>query len=177
VEVAAGEWSYSLFTEGRGFDISTAGYLVTGYWAAITLGRVAMGVAGDRVTHRHLLFGGLLGTAGGAVLLWWSPVTWVGAIGLLVMGVFLAPVFPVLMLVTSKAVGAAHAPRAVGYQIAAAGLGAAAIPGLIGALVGGGGIGTMGPVITASAVALLGAGAGVVLLASRIGERDHTNAV
>jgi MFS family permease len=32
VEVAAGEWSYSLFTEGRGIDPRSAGYLVTGYW-------------------------------------------------------------------------------------------------------------------------------------------------
>lgn len=167
VEVGAGEWSYSLFTEGRGIDIGAAGYLVTGYWAALTLGRVALGVAGDRVTHRLVVIGALGGTTAGAVLLWWAPVAWVGAGGLLIMGLFLAPIFPVLVLMTSEAVGAAHAPRAVGYQIAAAGLGSAAIPGLIGARVGTAGIGAVGPVIAGSAAILLLAGIGVVQLAAR----------
>jgi fucose permease len=167
VEVAAGEWSYSLFTEGRGIGIRSAGYLVTGYWAAVTVGRVAMGLAGDRVTRRTLLLASLTGTMMGAVLLWWSPAAWVGAVGLLVMGLYLAPVFPVLVLITADVMGPAYAPRAVGYQIAAAGVGAAAIPGLIGALVGAEGIEVTGPLIAGASVALLGAGAAVIRLAIR----------
>jgi fucose permease len=123
-----------------------------------------MGLAGDRVTRPALLLASVTGTMMGAVLLWWSPAAWVGAVGLLIMGLYLAPVFPVLVLITADAMGPAHAPRVVGYQIAAAGVGAAAIPGLIGALVGAGGIEVTGPLIAGTSVALLVAGAAVIRL-------------
>jgi fucose permease len=165
VEVAAGEWSFSLFTEGRDIGLETAGYLVTGYWVALTVGRIALGLAGDRVTLRGLLTVSLVGTAVGSAVLWWSPVTWVGASGLLITGFFLAPIFPVLMLITADVLGAEYAPWAVGYQIAAAGMGAAVIPGVVGALVGSRGIVIAGPVIAVTAFLLLVAGS-VVLRAA-----------
>jgi fucose permease len=167
VEVAAGEWSYSLFTEGRGLEVTVAGYLVTGFWAALTVGRIAMGIAGDRITLRHLLVGSLVGTASASALLWWSPAPWVGAVGLILTGLFLAPIFPALVLVTSRILGRAYAPWAIGYQIAAAGVGAAAIPGIVGALVGGRGIGIAGPVIAVGASFLLVAGVSMLAMAHR----------
>jgi fucose permease len=171
-EVAAGEWSFSLFTEGRGIDLRAAGYLVTGYWAALTVGRIAMGIFGDRISHRTLLLGALVGATAGTLVLWWSPTPLVGALGLLATGFFLAPVFPVLVLVTSEILGAAYAPWAVGYQIAAAGVGAAVIPGLVGALVGAQGIDVAAPVIAVAALLLLAAGAGVLGAARRRPVRD-----
>lgn len=172
VEVTAGEWSFSLFTEGRGMAIETAGYLVSGYWAALTVGRIAMGFGGHRITLHTLLIASLVGTSAGTVVLWWSPEPWVGAAGLLLTGFFLAPVFPVLMLITADVLGAEYAPWAVGYQIAAAGAGAAVVPGLVGALVGGSGISVAGPVIAIAAGFLLIAGFRVLRAADAVNAID-----
>ena len=58
----------------------------------------------------------------------------VAFIGLGVIGIGLAPVFPCLMARTPKRLGAGYAGHAVGFQVSAAMLGAAAIPAAAGLL-------------------------------------------
>ena len=49
LEVTAGQWTYSLFTEGRGAAPGVAGVWVAVYWASLTLGRIVSGVLARRV--------------------------------------------------------------------------------------------------------------------------------
>ena len=167
VEVSAGEWSFSFLTEGRSFGIESAGYLVAGYWGALTVGRLAMGFVGHRLTHGQLLIGSIAGALAGGLLLWLAPHGVASAAGLLVLGLFLAPIFPVLILMTAHTLGEDAAPAAVGYQIAAAGVGAALIPGGIGILVGSRGVAITAPVIAGALMLLLVLAVGFGISAGR----------
>src|SRR3954471_5467588 len=48
LEAAAGAWSFTLLTEGRGMADRTAGAWVSAYWLSITAGRLLLGFIGGR---------------------------------------------------------------------------------------------------------------------------------
>jgi fucose permease len=75
--------------------------------------------------------------------------------GLLIIGFAAAPIFPLMTLTTAERVGAAHADRAIGLQIGAAGLGGAVIPAGIGRIIEVYGTEWLGPSLVVGAVLLL----------------------
>lgn len=154
LEVAAGQWSYSLFTTGRGVAPARAGVWVSAYWGSLTAGRLLFGAAATRVEPRRIV---RLATAViplGALLVWLNPTPPLGFLGLAAMGFFLAPVFPLLVAQTPARLGPRYATRAIGFQVAAATLGAAAVPGLTGVLARAYGLEIIGPYLLAAAVVL-----------------------
>ncbi|WP_405095384.1 MFS transporter [Micromonospora sp. NBC_01412] len=154
IEAAAGLWAFLLLTEGRGVTAEVAGVCVSGYWGSLFVGRVVQGIGSERLGAAKVLRGSLLGMAAGAALIALPAPAWVAVAGLLVLGFAAAPVFPLLMLTTAERVGAAHADRTVGVQIAAAGLGGALVPTGIGVLVGNTSVQALGPALTVLAVVL-----------------------
>jgi fucose permease len=128
VEVTAGQWAFTLLTEGRDVATGTAGTWVTVYWAALTAGRIGIGFFAAVIPATRLLTICLAGISVGALLYWFNPHPWLGFIGLTLTGFALGPVFPSLIATTSHRVGAIHVLNAVGYQITAASLGAALLP-------------------------------------------------
>ncbi|MFP4637529.1 MAG: MFS transporter [Spirochaetaceae bacterium] len=135
VEVVAGQWSYSLFTIGRGVEASQAGPWVSGYWAALTAGRVVFGWIAERFTAAFLLRVTSLTAIGGVLLLWLGRPPFLGAVALAVLGFSLAPMFPLLIGETPRRVGVRRSDHAVGLQIAASNIGAVSLVGLAGTLV------------------------------------------
>jgi fucose permease len=133
-ELSAGQWTFTLFTLGRGFSPIEAGFWVSVYWGSFTAGRILFGFIADRAATHSVVRGALLAAITGAALLWWAPAPWVGFAGLALMGLAQAPVFPVLIASTAARVGAPHAANTIGFQLAAAGLGGAGLTGLIGVL-------------------------------------------
>jgi fucose permease len=154
LEVAAGQWSYSLFTTGRGVAPARAGVWVGAYWASLTAGRLLFGAAASYVEPRRIVRLATAVVPLGALLVWLNPTPLLSFIGLASMGFFLAPVFPLLVAQTPARLGARHATRAIGFQVAAATLGAAALPGLAGVLARAYGLEVIGPYLLAAAVAL-----------------------
>lgn len=104
------------------------------YWGTFTLGRILFGLIADRVRIDRFLRGALLATAAGAGLLWWNPAAWLAIVGLLLMGLAEAPIYPSLIAATEGRVGRAHAANAIGFQVAAAGVGGTLITSLVGLL-------------------------------------------
>ena len=166
-EVAAGQWAFTLFTESRGMDAVAAGLLVAGYWGSFTAGRFVTAAIGDRLRPEALVGAGMLAALGGAVLLWWEPMRWLGPVGLLVIGLSLAPIFPMLTFLTPGRLGSEFAPTAIGYQLAAATVGAAVVPGSVGVAVERFGVGSIGPALVVWAALLLVAG---LMLGAQAGE-------
>lgn len=154
VEVVAGQWSYSLFTQSRGMSPATAGVLVSAYWAGMTGGRVVFGVLLKYVAVQTLLRGCMLAIVAAAVVLW-LDVPLLGALSLAVIGLAAAPIFPSLIAETPARLGAAHTANAVGLQVAAAVLGGALLPGGVGALAARLGLEVVGPCLVAGGVVLL----------------------
>ena len=155
LEVTAGQWTYSLFTEARGIATGAAGIWIAIYWGALTVGRVVSGALASRLTANALLRIGTIGALAGAVLIWWDPGMGAGPAGLAALGFALAPIFPTLIAETPARLGSAHATSAIGFQVAGACLGVAAIPGLTGLLATRAGLEVIGPCLVTTAVLLL----------------------
>jgi fucose permease len=135
MEVGAGDWSYTLFTDGRGILPEIAGLWVTVYSGSFTVGRLLFGAVSGRFSINATLRWGMAGSALGA-LLWWLNITdMVGFIGLALLGFSQAPLFPLLILGTAERLGPEHAANAIGFQVSAAGVGIAILPALLGMLV------------------------------------------
>lgn len=133
-EVVAGQWSFTLLTESRGLNITTAGALVGAYWACHAAGRFAFGFIVERFgAERVLRWSMVLAVAGAGLILqtFSTPLTAVGLIGL---GFALAPIFPCLMSLTPRRFGEANSQHLVGFQTSAAMLGILSLPTLTGLL-------------------------------------------
>jgi fucose permease len=154
IEAAAGQWSFSLFTLARGTPAQIAGVLVSAYWACLTLGRLAFGVLITRISSDTVLRACMLVTVLAAGVIWLNVplVSWL-AVGLL--GLVLAPVFPVLIADTPRRLGAARAADAIGLQVAAAVAGGAAIPAGMGVLAARLGLEVIGPCLVGAALVQL----------------------
>jgi len=76
----------------------------------------------------------LLAALCGALILWWNPVEVASLVGVGIIGLAIAPIFPALVSGTSARVSPRFAANTIGMQIGAAGLGAAVLPGFAGIL-------------------------------------------
>jgi fucose permease len=155
LEVSAGQWTYSLFTQARGVPPGAAGTWVALYWAGLTAGRIVSGALTTRLAPERLLRLGTLGALVGTSLIWWDPGMGSGLLGLAALGFALAPIYPTMIAATPARLGPSHATSAIGFQVAAAYLGTAAIPGLVGLLATRAGLWTIGPCLVGTAAILL----------------------
>ena len=133
-EYTLGNWTYTLFTEGRGVGPHLAGLWAGGFWGTFTLGRVLAGLYAHRIPLTTMMYGALALALVGAILFWWNPIPLVGIAGVFIVGFALAPIFPGLVSSTSQRVGQRHAGNTIGIQMSAAGLGGALLPSLAGYL-------------------------------------------
>ncbi|MET8119705.1 MFS transporter [Micromonospora sp. NPDC005291] len=155
IEVSAGLWAFLLLTEGRGLSASVAGGCVSAYWGSLFIGRVVQGVVAERLGSGLVLRVSLAGMAVGAVLIAIPGPAALAVLGLVVVGFAAAPVFPLLTLTTADRVGPAHADRAIGLQIGAAGIGAALVPAGLGVLIGNTSVEVLGSALVVLALALI----------------------
>jgi fucose permease len=167
LEAAAGTWAYSLFTEARGVSVMTAGMWGSVYWGALTIGRLLAGVVVHVVSVPRLLRLCLLHLALGATLLWLNLTDTLSFLGLALMGLSCAPIFPCLIATTPQRLGEAHTANGVGLQVAAAVLGQSLLPSLVGVLARHHGLEVIGPALLASALGLLGLYEGLTAAGSR----------
>jgi fucose permease len=154
LEVTAGQWTYSLLTEGRGISAATAGVWVAVYWGSLTLGRVVFGALALRFSLTALLRAGLIGAPLAAAIIWFDPAS-LGFLGLAPLGFSLAPIYPLLISGTPRRMGPGQAVHAIGLQVAAGYLGTAALPGAAGMLARAHGLEIIGPFVLVAAVMLL----------------------
>jgi fucose permease len=133
-EVAMGQWVYSLLTEARGVPAALAGTWTSLYWASLTIGRIVFGFVVQRLSPTTLLRWCMASSVLSALLIWLSGAAWLTFGGIALMGLSLAPQFPLLISATPRYLGPQHATNGVGFQVAAASLGGALLPGLVGVL-------------------------------------------
>lgn len=134
LEVTAGQWSFSLLTEARAIPPEKAGFWVSAYWGSLTAGRFVFGYVARHFSINRLIRLSMLIVVAGAALYCLRNPAGISLSGLMLMGFFLAPIFPSLISATAQRLGERFATNAIGFQIAAATLGAACIPSLGGVL-------------------------------------------
>lgn len=151
IEAAAGAWAYSLFTESRAVSVSVAGMWVSIYWGALTAGRILSAMIAGRASARAILRVCIVGQIAGALLLWIAVPVWVGFLGLALLGLASAPVFPTMIASTPDRIAANHLANAVGFQIAAAVVGQSLVPALFGMAARRMGLEVIAPLLLAAA--------------------------
>jgi fucose permease len=156
IEAAAGTWAYSLFTEARGVSMMTAGAWVSIYWGGLTAGRLLSGVVVGFVPAHRLVRWCIIGIALGAGLIWSNLTNNLSFLGLGLMGLASAPVFPSVIAATPGRLGPVHTANGVGFQIAGAVLGQSLLPTLIGLMARKLGLEIVGPALLFSALVLAG---------------------
>ncbi len=141
LEYGTGLWIASALHDGRGWSMQAAGLMVTLYWSSLTVGRFLIGTVSQRTTPIRIVRGAVLGVAGGSSLIALSSLIagtstagLLTAIGLLLTGLGLSPIFPMLMHDTPRCVGQGHALNLIGFQTGAGSLGFTILPIVMGTL-------------------------------------------
>lgn len=155
IAVSVGNWLFSLLTEARGVSAALAGTWVSLFWASLTIGRVMFGFLVQRFAPSVLLRWSMLGVVLGALLIWVNQASWLVFAGILLLGVALAPQFPLLISATPGYVGPQHANNGVGFEVAAGSLGGALLPSLFGVLARAQGLEVLGPFLFVLALGML----------------------
>lgn len=133
-EVSLGSWSYSFLTEARGGSTLLSGWIVSGYWLGLTLGRLLLGHVAQRIGSKRLIEMCLLGVIVGVLLVWLVPAEAVSAAGLCFTGFCLGPIFPTTIALTSELVPGRMLASAIGFLSSMGSVGVAFFPWLAGNL-------------------------------------------
>jgi len=133
-EVSLGSWSYSFLTEERHASILLAGWMVSGYWLGLTLGRLALARVTLRVGSARVIQGCLVGVVIGVLLVWLVPIYPVSATGLVLIGFSFGPIYPTTIALISNKVSARILPSAIGFMVSLGSMGAAICPWFAGML-------------------------------------------
>ena len=137
IESGAGIWGYVFLTAGRGLAPETAGVAVSAYWAMMFTGRVVLGPVAQRLGPARVLAVAVAGIPAGAALMTAPGPGLLAVVGLMILGLAAAPVFPLLTLMTPQwADSATGATRMVSLQVAASAAGSAALPAGLGLAIG-----------------------------------------
>src|SRR5215469_1463208 len=142
VELSMGSWGFSYLVQGRHLAESLAGYLVSGYWLGLTLGRFIISPIATRfgVTAVRLMYGCLAGILGASTLVWLIPGAAGTGVALMLLGFFLGPVFPTTMALAPQMTEPRLQSTAIGVMNAASTVGGSALPWLAGVIGQGAGI-------------------------------------
>lgn len=146
--MGTGLWVASILVEGRGFSAARAGVWVFVFYGAITVGRFGIGLVANRLGNRRLIRWGIFTGATGALLFAAPGLPHdVGWIGLAMMGLGCAPVYPAMMHETMHRFPPDVARTVIGRQVAFATVGGAVMPALCGLLATVAGLGSVMPAI------------------------------
>lgn len=132
IESGVGTWAYTVLTTRHQLTADHAGAWVGAYWASLAAGRVLVGLGAGHWSPTRLLMGSALGVLAGTALTLVDLGRAGSLVGILLIGMSCAPIFPVLIAITPRRLDPRHTAHAVGFQIAGATLGQSIIPAGIG---------------------------------------------
>ena len=132
VEVSLGAWTYTLLTAGRHIQTVQAGWMVSGYWFGLTLGRFILARMVERVGPRRAIQWLTVGVVAGIALVW-APVSGgvggvLAAAGLWAVGFSLGPIFPSVIAVINSSTSARLRQSAIGFAASLGSMGGAFFP-------------------------------------------------
>jgi fucose permease len=132
-EVSYGGWVFTYAVTRQIGEPATAAYLTSGFWGALTFGRLLAIPLSARWRPRTLLLVAVSGCLASAVLLLSAAGEpaglWTGSLGL---GLFMGPVFPTLLVLAERRMTITG--KITSWFYVGASLGAMALPSLIGQL-------------------------------------------
>jgi fucose permease len=136
VETSVGNWSYTFLLEDRHQATLLAGWIVSAYWLALTLGRFFVNPIAERfqMSIEAVVYCSLVGTGLGGLLIWLLPDGLVAMLGICLIGFFLSPLFASTIVVIPRLVPSYLVPSTIGLLLGTSVIGGAFFPWLVGTL-------------------------------------------
>ena len=158
VEVSLGNWSYTFLLEARQQGTVAAGWIVSGLWLGLTIGRFVIQRVAEQfgVSTKILMYGCLVALAIGIVFIWLLPFGAIAAIGFCFIGFSLAPIYPLTVAIIPTLVPSRLGPGAIGLLVSVSILGLAIFPWFAGILAQAIGIWTLLPYTFGLTIVLVG---------------------
>jgi len=155
-EMGTGLWAASILVTDRGLSAGDASVWVSLYFGAITVGRFAVGLVANRIGNRRLVRAGIAVAMAGA-LLFALPSAFgdLSPVGLVLMGLGCAPIFPSLMHETARRFPPEVVRQLIGRQMTCAYAGSSVVPAAFGLMAAWAGLQTVMPVVVALLLILL----------------------
>ncbi len=149
-----GNWSYTFLVEGQHQQAFLSSWIVSGYWLGLTLGRFILARITERIgiSNMGLILGSIGGIVVGVLLIWTLPSTPIAALGFLLVGFSLGPIYPTTVALMPELIPSRFVSSGIGFLVSLSILGIAIFPWLAGILAQVAGIWTLLPftlVITA----------------------------
>ena len=133
IESTAGLWASSYLVEARGVDEETAALFASLFYLGITFGRFVNGFAADKFKDKTLIRVGIIAIIAGVAMIALPLKTSLPAlVGLVVVGVGCAPVYPSVIHSTPENFGRENSQAIVGIQMASAYTGSTLMPPIFG---------------------------------------------
>ena len=157
VEVSMGNWSYTLLIDWQHQRTWLASWMVSGYWLGLTLGRFTLARIAERlrITTVNLIYICMGGAILSLLIVWLLPSTLFAALGLLLIGFCLGPIYPTTVAVLPKLVARPLVSSAIALLVSISILGIAIFPWLAGVLAQGIGIWSLLPYVIALTVLMI----------------------
>ncbi|ORY62893.1 major facilitator superfamily domain-containing protein [Pseudomassariella vexata] len=93
-EVSISGWVISFLISSRNGSPSAVGYVTSGFWGGITLGRFVLSPLGSKMGERSFVYACVVGATVFELLVWWVPNIMGDAVSLAIVGLLLGPVYP-----------------------------------------------------------------------------------
>lgn len=154
-EISLGNWSYSFLTQYRHEETVLAGWLVSGYWLALTIGRVCLAPLSSRLGSKGIINLCLMGTVIGLLAFNATSLTVTNGFGLLLTGFCLGPILPTGFAFLSNVVPAHLLTGSISFIASLSSIGKAIFPLLAGNIAEGFGLKMFLPYIIILAVAMV----------------------
>jgi fucose permease len=157
VEVCAGSWGYTYLVENRALGTLAAGWVVSGFGIGLTLGRFLIQPLAERkgvgvATLMYALIGGAILSL---LVTWLMPFSILAGVGFCLLGLSLAPVYPLTVALVPKLVPERLVPSAIGLLVSVSISGLSVLPWFAGVLAQFQGIWTLMPYLLVLALILL----------------------
>ncbi|KAI1386233.1 MFS general substrate transporter [Hypoxylon trugodes] len=101
-EVSISGWVISFLIATRNGNPSAVGYVTSGFWAGITLGRFALSPIGAKIGEKSFVYILVAGAAIFQLLVWLVPNIIGEAVSLAIVGLLLGPVYPCAAVVFTR---------------------------------------------------------------------------
>ena len=147
VEICAGSWGYTYLVDTHALGVLAAGWAVSGFGIGLTVGRFLIQPLAERkeisvTTLMYILIGGAIVSL---LIAWLIPFGLLRGIGFCLLGLSLAPIYPLTIALVPKLVPERLVPSAIGVLVSVSISGLAVLPWLAGVLAQFRGIWTLMP--------------------------------
>ncbi|KAF3767110.1 hypothetical protein M406DRAFT_69274 [Cryphonectria parasitica EP155] len=127
-EVSISGWVISFLEDARHGAPSRVGYVTSGFWAGITLGRFILSIPAHRIGERIFVYGIVVGAAIFELLVWFVPNIVGDAVAVALVGLLLGPVYPCAAAIFMRTMSRSEKVSGMGVISAFGSSGGAAAP-------------------------------------------------